>query len=103
MSKLSNEASAAEDAGHELTVEPHAGSVKKSTKAPKKVTRKLALTEAESQRLAQIRQACAEAGIAVSKQKLLRAAISLLAAQPLASLALQQQALAPVKGKKPRK
>lgn len=106
MTKLSNEASTPPDADHEMTIEPHSGGgAKKSRKAksPKKVTRKLALTEAESERLVQLRKTCAEAGIVVSKQKLLRAAISLLAAQPLASLALQQQALAPVKGKKARK
>jgi hypothetical protein len=96
MTKLSNEASVPQGADHEFTVEAHTGRAKKS----KKVTRKLALTEAEIERLAQLRQTCAAAGIVVSKQQLLRAAISLLAAQPPASLALQQQALAPVKGKK---
>lgn len=106
MTKLSNAASAPIDVDHAFTVEPHTGSgAKKSRKAKsiKKVTRKLALTEAESELLVQVRRTCAEAGIVVSRQKLLRAAISLLAAQPLASLALQQQALPPVKGKKARK
>jgi hypothetical protein len=106
MTKLINEAATPTDADHALTVEPHTGegaNKSRKTKSPRKVTRKFALTETESERLVQVRKTCAEAGIVVSKQKLLRAAISLLAAQPPARLALQQQALAPVKGKKARK
>jgi hypothetical protein len=85
MTKLSNEAPAPTDADHAFTVEPHTGGgARKSRKAKKlkKVTRKLALTQAESERLVQVRKTCADAGLVVSKQQLLRAAIGLLTAQP---------------------
>jgi hypothetical protein len=85
-----------------MATQADVGATKKreKTKALKVIKRKAALTATEKQRLAQIRKACGEAGILVSTDQLLRVAISLLSAQPPASLAKEWEALAPVKKRK---
>jgi hypothetical protein len=107
MNKLRNEpTTGAPEIEPSMAVEPHAGpSARKSKKdkAPKPVTRKLALTAAEQQRLEQIRLSCGVAGGGVSQDQLLRAALYLLAEHSPEDLAHAWKALAPVKGKKARK
>ena len=86
----------------DFTVEPHAVTRRKRSKAPKgpkESARKLALTAAEFERLDQIKQACGAAGITVRKTELIWVAIALLAGAPLEQLAQARAALAPVRRK----
>ena len=93
---------AAGDDEADFTVEPHAVTRRKRSKAPKaskESARKLALTPAEFERLDQIKQACGAAGITVRKTELIWVAIALLAGAPLEQLAQARAALAPVRRK----
>jgi len=75
----------------------------KKSRGPTQTTREVALTPAEMEVLQHIKQACADAGLAVSRNDVLRGAISLLAAQTPEAVMQQWLALQPVKRKKSRK
>jgi hypothetical protein len=86
----------------DITVEPHAPARKKkpaARKASKSTTRTLALTAAEFERLAEIKRACAAAGVTVRKTDLIRVALMLLAGAPVELLAQARDALPAVKRK----